>query len=217
MSFAKELLKSGENVNLEVVETAALLHDVDDYKLVGKQAAETLENTRRIMTEAGFGEQIQAHVIEVIQNMGYSKALKGVRPVSLEGEIVSDADLCDAIGVTGITRAYQYAIEKALRKGLNTRIGEAGSMIFDPNVKPNVAISYGEYTNDDSSTDSFINHFFEKLFIVPNLCMTKVAQREAGFRYEAMVNFLYNFFEENHYDQWVKFLEDYLKTLTHDR
>ncbi len=213
VNFAKDLTKDGKVVDLEVVEIAALLHDVDDYKLVGKAAAETLENARRIMFEAGCNERVQKHVIEIIQNMGYSKALEGIRPVSLEGKIVSDADLCDAIGATGIIRSYQYAMEKAFRKGLNTRIGEKGSVIFDPSVKPNIAISYSEYTNDDSKTDSFINHFFEKLLFVPKFCMTSVAKREAKFRFEAMIIFLHNFFEEGGYSDWSDYLEDHLKTL----
>ena len=113
--FANDSIKNGESVDVEAVEIAALLHDVDDYKLVAKDAAETLENAQRIMVEAGCGKQMRLRVIEIIQNMGYSKALKGIRPLSLEGQIVSDADLCDAIGITGIMRAYQYAIEKAFR------------------------------------------------------------------------------------------------------
>ena len=208
--FANDSIKNGESVDVEAVEIAALLHDVDDYKLVAKDAAETLENAQRIMVEAGCGKQMRLRVIEIIQNMGYSKALKGIRPLSLEGQIVSDADLCDAIGITGIMRAYQYAIEKAFRKGLNMSIGEEGSMIFDPNVKPNLELTYNEYTDDDSSTDSFINHFFEKLLIVPDFCTTKASRNEVRFRFEAMVNLLYNFFEEDGYSEWVDYLEKYL-------
>ena len=83
-------------------------------------------------------------------------------------------------------------------------------MIFDPNVKPNLELTYNEYTDDDSSTDSFINHFFEKLLIVPDFCTTKASRNEVKFRFEAMVNFLYNFFEEDGYSEWVDYLEKYL-------
>ena len=71
--FANDSIKDGESVDVEAVEIAALLHDVDDYKLVGKDAAETLENAQRIMVEAGCGKQMRLRVIEIIQNMGYSK------------------------------------------------------------------------------------------------------------------------------------------------
>ena len=36
----------------EIVSLASLLHDVDDYKIVGREKAEKLENTRRNQSKA---------------------------------------------------------------------------------------------------------------------------------------------------------------------
>ena len=46
MKFAKE-----ENANKEIVALAALLHDVDDYKLFGKENADNLTNAKKILKE----------------------------------------------------------------------------------------------------------------------------------------------------------------------
>lgn len=48
--FASEC---GEPVDVQEVLLTAWLHDVDDYKLVGREQAEKLENAKRIMAQAG--------------------------------------------------------------------------------------------------------------------------------------------------------------------
>ncbi len=101
IQFASQL-----KVHVDLVRLIALLHDVDDYKLVGIEHANEHKNSRAIMKEAGVGPQTQKLVIENIQRLGYSKYLEGIRPTSLEGKLVSDADMCDAIGAIGILRVH---------------------------------------------------------------------------------------------------------------
>ena len=94
-----------------IVSLIALLHDVDDYKLFGMDNAENLTNAKRIMRECNVDESTQEQVCFTLNNIGYSKRLKGCIPTTLEGKIVSDADMCDALGANGIIRVYTYSMK----------------------------------------------------------------------------------------------------------
>lgn len=106
MCFAEET----PGADKTVIALASLLHDIDDYKMVGEEDARELRNARRIMELLGADKKTQDNVLGVISNMGYKNFLRGVRPNSSEGMIVSDADMCDSIGAVGIIRSIQYAI-----------------------------------------------------------------------------------------------------------
>ena len=91
-----------ENADKYIVSLIALLHDVDDYKLFGVNNAENLINAKRIMADCDVEENIQELVCLALNNIGYNKRLKGCFPPTLEGKIVSDADMCDALGAIGV-------------------------------------------------------------------------------------------------------------------
>jgi len=116
--FANEC---NESVNLQEVLLTAWLHDVDDYKLVGKTQAEKLTNAVDIMAQAEIADDLSQVVLENIAAIGYSKRLNGKQPQRLAGKLVSDADMCDAIGAVGIERALVYACHH-------------GGRIFDPKL-----------------------------------------------------------------------------------
>ena len=65
-----------ENSNKEVVSLIALLHDVDDYKLVGQENSKAQTNTKRILDEVGVSKEIKEHVLSELQSIGYSNLLK---------------------------------------------------------------------------------------------------------------------------------------------
>ena len=98
-----------ENANKEVVSLIALLHDVDDYKLVGEENSKAQTNTKRILDEVGVPKKIKEHVLSELQSIGYSNLLKGNRPKTIEGQIVSDADMCDTLGANVILRIFTYS------------------------------------------------------------------------------------------------------------
>ena len=100
-----------ETANTDVVALIALLHDVDDYKLFGEENAENLTNAKSIMNKANVPNDIQNQVLASLKCIGYSKLLKGFRPTTIEGKIVSDADMCDALGVNGVLRVYKYSMK----------------------------------------------------------------------------------------------------------
>lgn len=197
MQFANEL----PGARQDIVALGALLHDVDDYKLVGKEKAKKLANATDIMGKAGIELEIQEAVRELIATMGYSKALKGIRPATVEGRIVSDADMCDAIGASGTIRCLQYAVSD-----------KGSGVIFNPAVWPDVDITAEQYTSDTAhNTDSFVNHHFEKLLKLSGMMMTEPGKHEATMRSDVMVKFLRAFFEEQNELQWSIFLDKYME------
>lgn len=185
-----------EKADKEIVALIALLHDVDDYKLFGKENANHLINAKKILNLCSIEDSIKNQVLEAIKTIGYSKRLRGIKPITIEGMIVSDADMCDAIGSTGILRSYQYNIAH-------------GNLFFDKNVYPILNMSQNDYMAKKVGT--VVNHMFEKLLKLKGLMLTKAGKKEAIYRHKIMVEFLYHFFEEENVPKWTEYLNNYLK------
>ena len=165
----------------DLVAAAALLHDCDDYKLFGEQSARLLTNTRRILNEAGLDDDFGAKCIRIVQTIGYGKRLAGVAPWGIEGEIVSDADMCDAIGAVGIVRCIEFGAQDK-------------RPFFDPRCLPE-KINYEKY-KQNAHRSTTLNHFFDKLLRLRELCLTEPGRRCAAQRHQIMVNFLQAYFDE---------------------
>ncbi|MGN0914455.1 MAG: HD domain-containing protein [Alphaproteobacteria bacterium] len=189
-----------ESADMEIVALAALLHDADDYKLFGEESAQNLTNAKKIMRQNNVGEEMSSRVCEIIRTMGYSKALKGIRPQTLEGQIVSDADMLEAIGAMGLVRCLAYALDKC-HSGTN--------QIFDEKIWPEVNLSAEEYKKPNRVSDNFVNHFFEKMLKLKTMMFTKSGRKEAEIRHRFMVDFLYEFFRENNAGEWIEYLKNF--------
>lgn len=185
-----------ETANKDVVALIALLHDVDDYKLFGENNAENLTNAKSIMNKANVPNDIQNQVLASLKCIGYSKLLKGFRPTTIEGKIVSDADMCDALGVNGVLRVYKYSMKN-------------GKPFFDKNVFPIEDMTADKYTR--KCADSSVCHIFEKILKLKDLMMTESGKKEAQERHQIVVDILYHLFEEENTPEWTEYLNDYLR------
>ena len=96
------------NCDRFVVALAALLHDVDDHKLFH---TENNANARSFLASHQIDEAQVELICDVINGISFSKN-RGVRPKTLEGKIVQDADRLDAIGAIGIARTFAFGGER---------------------------------------------------------------------------------------------------------
>jgi uncharacterized protein len=168
-----------EQANLFIVELAALLHDLDDWKF-SKNGDETPHRAKAWMESIGIDVQINQAVCEIIMNVSYKGANVENKMKSLEGFIVQDADRLDAIGAIGIGRAFAYG-------------GYKNRPMYNPAVGSQMHASFEDYKNSKSAT---INHFHEKLLLLKDKMNTPTAKKIAEKRHETMVRFLDQFMSE---------------------
>jgi uncharacterized protein len=103
-------LSEGLSVNRRVLKAAALLHDIGRPSEAQTEVSHSItsgEMGRELLAELGYSDQEIKQVISAIRTHRFSE---GIRPTSLEGEILSDADKIDAIGAVGIYRAIAQAV-----------------------------------------------------------------------------------------------------------
>lgn len=195
LSFARHT-----DANLEIVELAALLHDVDDYKLFGEENAEHLTNANTILDDNGIVGDTKQHVLGIIGTMGYNKYLEGTRPNTLEGKLVSDADMCEAIGAQGILRSHAYNLSR-------------GVVFFDIASMPDTSEKSSQQYRSTKSEHA-VQHFFDKLLRIPTILMTDAGREEGDKRLRIMVDFLSELFREEGAVIWTVYLEQFLKEYT---
>lgn len=178
--LAKHIAKDEEKVDLEVVELAALLHDVADHKFHGGDFEAGPKTARKWLTSIGVSDDTVTHVEDIVRNVSFKGAL--VKPTlhTLEGRIVYDADKLDAIGAIGIARVFAFS-------------GSRGIPIHTPGVKPFTQSKSKDALVYNSSS---VNHFHEKLLLLKDRMYTKTGKELAESRHKYMENFLKEFHKE---------------------
>ncbi|MFA6076051.1 MAG: HD domain-containing protein [Negativicutes bacterium] len=167
-----------ENANLEIVQLAALLHDVDDYKLFGGRMGD-FSNAESFLKHSNISKTKINIMCEIISTISFKGT--GIQiPKSQEGKIVQDADRLDAMGAIGIARVFAYG-------GNNNRV------LHIPDKKPMDDMNAEQYSNCKGTS---INHFYEKLLKLRDLMNTKAAKELAESRHRCMEMFLEEFSEE---------------------
>lgn len=160
--------------------SSAYLHDVIDDKLVS-DSQEALADIKQFLTQLEIPKDTINQIIDIITHISYSSSLDHDYQLSLEGQIVQDADWLDAIGAIGIMRAIYFG-------------GHHGITIYDPQIKPRTNMTKKEIR--DFSRETVINHFYEKLLLIKDKLNTKEAKKIAAHRQEIMLQFLSNFKSE---------------------
>lgn len=178
VNLAKQIAKK-EGANIEVVELAALLHDLDDWKL-NESNTFHLPKARKILSENGFSKETIETILGIIDQVSFKGADVETKPSSLEAMVVQDADRLDAIGAIGIARTFAYG-------------GHKNQPLHDPELKPTLHSNFEEYKKTRTST---INHFYEKLLLLKDRLNTPTAKQLAEKRHQFMEHFLEQFYSE---------------------
>ena len=156
--------------DVEVVEAAALLHDLARaLGCEGDHAEASASLAEALMAEVGVPPDKAARVAEVIRGHRYSSRSK---PRSLEEAVLRDADMLDAVGAIGVMRAVAYGASKH----------RALYDLEDP---------FAEHRGLDDSRYT-LDHFYTKLVKLADHMNTEAGRREALRR----LRFLEEFLEE---------------------
>jgi len=157
-----------EGADLDVLERAALLHDVgisEDRKNHEKISARI---ARDLLKDYEKVDEV-AYCIEC------HRFSKDIEPETIEAMILQDADRLDVLGAMGIMRTMVFT-------------GHMDRPVHIPGKSPR------EKYNGKSETA--IHHFYEKLLKVKDTLNTETAREMASKRHEYMEGFLDEFFAE---------------------
>lgn len=179
--------------DFEIIQIAALLHDLNDEKLKKYQndSSITFEN---LLKKFNFEDNLIKSVIFIINNISFrveislnnNKNKNNNKEDKIDQKlinllhIVQDSDRLDAIGSIGIARTFVYC-------------GSSNGKIFSKDIKEhelNLNLNY------DKKSNITIKHFYEKLFKIKNLIKTETGKKMAKKRHKQMKKFIKQFFNE---------------------
>ena len=169
-----------EHCNREVVQLAALLHDIADSKFHGGDESIGPKTARTFLESQHADEATIDHVVKIIENISFKGGKTERTFSSLELDIVQDADRLDAIGAIGIARTFNYG-------------GFKNRPMYDPAIAPNMHMTKEEYKASNAPT---INHFYEKLLLLKDRMNTPTGRKIAEERHRFMEVFLAQFYAE---------------------
>lgn len=182
-----KILARLEGANTYLCELSAYLHDIADEKL-NESKEKGYKRVKEWLMQTGVEASDQEQVLEIISTMSFSGGA-GRPMLTLEGQIVQDADRLDAMGAIGIARSFAYA-------------GWKGQSMYDPAIPLRTEMTREEYRKGKSSV---INHFYEKLLILSGLLNTESARLLANGKHQEVELFLRAFDKE-----WAMGNESYL-------
>lgn len=164
-------IAKAENAEMAVVLPAAILHDT---KPVGKfhparsiASQLSADNSIKLLTEWNYPAEYYPAIHHAILTHSFSA---GIHPESLEAKVVQDADRLDALGAIGIYRTIAV-----------------GSKNGNPLYNADEPFPIQRELDD---TKNIIDHFYVKLFKLPETLHTDSAKQEAIKRIQVMETFL---------------------------
>lgn len=175
-----KLINAREGGNREVVEIAALLHDIADPKFHNGDQTLALDISRNLLTDLELEQKIISEVLYIIQHISFKNKDAAPENPPVELMIVQDADRLDAIGAIGIARTFNFG-------------GFKNNVMYDPQLPPDLHQRTKKYKKSKGTT---INHFYEKLLLLKDLMNTETAKEIARRRHTFMLDFLNEFYAE---------------------
>lgn len=173
-------IQEREGGDQQVIELAALLHDIADPKFHNGDETLAAKIVNEFLTKQKLDNETIEKVIFIIENMSFKNRNDAPQNLPLELKIVQDADRLDAIGAIGIARTFNFG-------------GYKNNLIYHPDIPPKINQTKEEYKKSNGTT---INHFYEKLLLLKDLMNTKTAKDLATERHQLMLNFLDEFYKE---------------------
>ncbi len=164
-------LGQAEDAQPEIVVPAAWLHDCVVVSKDDSQRAEAsllaAEAATTFLRSAGYPDRWIDPIGHAIEAHSYSG---DVTPETIEAKVVQDADRLDALGAVGIARCFMVG-------------GDLGTTLYNPDDP------FCETRAPDDTTYS-LDHFYAKLFRLPDTMNTPAGREEAERRVQFMQSYL---------------------------
>lgn len=166
-----------EKTDLQVLEAAALLHDLGRERERRKpnldHAEESAKIAKVILKEIDFPQEKAPEVLHAIRSHRFSR---GPEPETLEAKILQDADKVDISGAVGIATLFSHG-------------GAHNKQIY------NIEDPFAENRKPDDSSFS-LDHFYTKVLKLPETLNTEAGRKMAQERLETVRQFLKQFQKE---------------------
>lgn len=168
-------IAKGQDVDLDILKSAVLLHDVsrlkEDNGEVEDHSEHGAEVAKEILKEMKFPEDKIEKVCYAIKVHRHSK---GIKAETKEAQILQDADRLDALGAITIGRMFSTG-------------GKIGRPLYNPEI-PFGEVHPGYYS------ESTLHGFYAKILkITPETFNTEKAKKIAIKRYSFVKKFLKQF------------------------
>lgn len=177
LSHVKRVVKTArqlavsENADLEIVIPAAWLHDLVNLPKnhPERKSASALAAKEAVffLKSIHYPQDKFPGIIHAIEAHSFSS---GIKPTTIEAQIVQDADRLDGLGAIGLARLFS----------ISTQLNRPFYNESDP-------LGFDRPHNDQ---DNAIDHIFIKLKKVVELMNTEAAKKEARRRYHFIEEFL---------------------------
>ncbi len=166
----EESLKTTDS---RILAAASYLHDFIQFpknsEFRAHAAKQSAEAVAPLLLELGFTKKQCSIVADAIKSHSFSANLK---PTSIEGRIISDADKLDALGIVGFSRLFYVS-------------GQIGSLACHP-VDP-LALN-----RQLEPTQYMLDHFFEKIIRLPALMHFKCTKIAATKQLDVMLKLMHD-------------------------
>ena len=176
LNNAIEIAKGEGDVNMDVLMTAALLHDVGraDEKLdpAADHAVTGGDRAYRLLMDEGYDYAFAEHVRQCIRTHRFRR---NDPPASIEAKILFDADKLDVCGAVGIARTLMYS-------------GAHDRPIYT--TRPDGSISDGAGDTEDSFFREYrfkLEGMYDRFLTQRGAELAKARQRAAADFYHALL------------------------------
>jgi uncharacterized protein len=178
--LSKHIAANEKGANMEIVELAALLHDIADHKFHGGNTEVGAREARKWLQSIKASEEVISPVETIVRHISFKSAADESQLDTLDGHIVHDADKLDAMGAIGIARVFAFG-------------GAHGRLIYSPDIKLIEDYTF-EKTNASNSTG--VHHFYEKLLLLKDRMFTETGKEMAAHRHKILEDYLEEFYAE---------------------
>jgi uncharacterized protein len=155
-----------EKADLYIVELAALLHDIADWKFHKDEFAGG-KIARKWLAQNNLPREAIDEICFIVDYISWKGGKKRIGMRTIEGAVVQDADRLDALGAIGIARAFNYG-------GFRNR----------PMHAP------------EDNSEATIAHFYEKILHLKDRMNTKTGRKLAQNKDKFVRAFLKQFLKE---------------------